>query len=257
MVRHVKCLLIIAGTDPVSGAGATADAAVAADLGLHPTVAITAVTSQNTSGLRACSPVPAAVVRSQIEAVLADLTVAAVKIGLTPNLAIENAIADALASLDVPVVLDPVLHNGQDGSRMGAGTLRLWGCATVVTPNIPEAEVLTGLRARTREQIEATAAALLETGATNILLKGGHMPELGGDLLHNGVPLWLPYAAPLPARAVHGTGCHLSTAIAAGLASDRSDVRAAIESARAYLGSLQVVTARGPAGIFAHVRQPS
>ncbi len=253
----MKCLLIIAGTDPVSGAGATADAAVAADFGLHPAVAITAVTAQNTSGLTASAPIAARIVRAQIDAVLADLEVAAIKIGLTPNLAIENAIADALADVSVPIVLDPVLHNGQDGSRMGSGSLRLWGLATVATPNIPEAEALTGVRARTRGEIEAAAAALRKTGAAHVMLKGGHLQDLGADLLHNDQPVWLDYDAALPLRQIHGTGCHLSTAIAAGLAGDPTDVQGAIRRARSYLGSLQVVTARGPAGIFAHVRQPS
>lgn len=248
----MRSLLLIAGTDPVSGAGVTADAAVAADFGLHPAVCVTAVTAQNTSGLSALHPIPTDIVAAQIRAVLSDLDVVGIKIGLVPTPAAAQAIADALADIAVPVVLDPVLRNGQDDSPMGAGTMRLWGSATLATPNVPEAEALTAIVSRTREGAERAALALLETGVGEVLLKGGHA-DFGADLL-SAPARWLPYRRPLPQRSVHGTGCHLSTAIAAGLA-DGSPSELAVEQARDYLGSLPVVTARGEAGIFAHVRQ--
>ena len=190
-------MLTIAGSDSGGGAGIQADLKTFAALGVYGTSAITAVTAQNTIGVTIAFPLPADLVTAQIEAVASDITIHATKTGMLATAAIVEAVAAAIEELDLPlVVVDPVML-AKSGDRLldedGVRTLcaELLPRATVVTPNIPEAERLTGLSIRDEAGMEEAARALVAMGARNVLVKGGHLPA--GDAVDiSGVGTNLP-----------------------------------------------------------------
>ena len=236
-------VLSIAGSDPGGGAGIQADLKTFAALGCHGMAAITALTAQNTRGVSSVHLPPPAFVGEQIRMVFADIAVAAVKIGMLGSREIVGAVADALAPWpDVPIVLDPVLvaTNGAtlgDNSVVAAMRARLFPRAALVTPNLAEAaRLVDGAALGSRAEIEAAARRLRGRGHTAWLIKGGHGAGAEAcDLLFdaNGT-LWL-CAPRIATRNNHGTGCTLSSAIAAELAKGAS-LRDAIAAAKAYLG---------------------
>jgi hydroxymethylpyrimidine/phosphomethylpyrimidine kinase len=236
------CILTIAGSDSGAGAGIQADARTIQALGGYACTAITAVTAQNTRGVVAWRPVPAALLAAQIAAVLDDLPVAAIKTGLLPGTAAVRAVAVALAARPkLPLVLDPVVGS-TSGTRFlspaGLRTLRreLLPLATLVTPNWPEAALLTGQLVRTWAEAEAAGRELLATGCRAVLVKGGHGP--GGicrdALVEAGRPTVWWESPRLETRNTHGTGCVLSAALALRLARGDS-VKAATTRAREFL----------------------
>lgn len=248
-------LLTIAGSDSGGGAGIQADLKTFAAHGGHGMSVVTAVTAQNTLGVTAVHVVPAAVVSAQIDAVFDDIGVDAVKIGMLASAELVEAVATSLAPRlreNLPVVLDPVMV-AQSGDRLieeeavGALLDRLLPLATVVTPNLPEAARLTGLAVGSEVERLAAARRLAEIASESarpspaVLIKGGHGPgdEVIDLLLANGC--FHRYAAPrIATRSNHGTGCTLSSAIAARLAAGDSLPRAvegAIEYLRAALAS--------------------
>jgi hydroxymethylpyrimidine/phosphomethylpyrimidine kinase len=217
-------VLTIAGSDSGGGAGIQADLRTFAAHGVFGMTAITALTAQNTLGVRGILPTPAEFVSAQIEAVVEDLGVDAVKIGMLPNAGIVEAVAAALdGRVGVPVVLDPVMVAASGdalvgGAAVGAIRSRLLPRATVITPNLTEAEALAGRRAETLEQRRELARELGRL-APAVLLKGAHAP--GGeivDLLWDGEELHSFRHPRVATRSDHGTGCTLSAAIAARLA---------------------------------------
>ena len=239
----MKVALTIAGSDSGGGAGLQADLKTFAALRIYGTSVVTAVTAQNTRKVEAVTTMTAAVVAGQIEAVLADFPVAAVKTGMLGNGAIVDAVAGLLPRC--PLVVDPVLLSTSgaqllDDAGLASLRSRLIPKATVVTPNLPEAEALTG-----RRDPREAARALRDLGAAVVVVKGGHAPgAVCEDLVFDGT--FLVISGPrLETSATHGTGCTLSAAIAAGLAGGLSPLDA-IGRARRFLEASMY--AAGPLG---------
>jgi hydroxymethylpyrimidine/phosphomethylpyrimidine kinase len=241
-MRAPACILTIAGSDSGGGAGIQADQRVILALGGHALTAVTAVTAQDTRRVAAWSPVSPGLIRAQVAAALAGFDVAAVKTGLLPGAAAVRAVASALgASPRVPVVVDPVLASSSGTrflSRDGVGALRrhLLPRAALVTPNWPEAEILSGLRVRTHAGAEEAARAIAGACGSPVLVKGGHalrgacldcLAEPGGGVT------W--FESPrVRTRNTHGTGCVLSSAIATWLGRGKA-LADAIGRARDFL----------------------
>ncbi len=217
--------LTIAGSDSGGGAGIQADLKTFQAFGVFGTSALTAVTAQNTRGVRAVRTLDPEFVREQIEAVCEDLPPAACKTGMLANAEIIAAVAGGLGACGPPpLVVDPVMV-ATSGDRLldeaAVGTLvgTLLPLATVVTPNVPEAEALTGMRIRGEDDLGEAARALCGTGARAALVKGGHLPGAEVvDVLWDGARERWWRSARIETRHTHGTGCTLSAAIAAGLA---------------------------------------
>jgi hydroxymethylpyrimidine/phosphomethylpyrimidine kinase len=233
--------LTIAGSDSGAGAGIQADLKTFAAHGVYGTCAITAVTAQNTLGVLCWQPLEADLVTAQIEAVVSDIGTDAVKIGMLANAAIAEAVAAAIRDLDLPqVVVDPVLF-AKGGERLlaeeAAATMRseLFPLAHVVTPNIPEAEALTGSSIHSLADMREAAARILRLGPRVVLVKGGHA---GGpdsiDVCVTETDSFEIRAPRIDTPHTHGTGCTLSSAITANLALGLAE-REAIELAREYV----------------------
>ena len=234
--------LTIAGTDSSGGAGVMADLKTFEAHGVWGTAAITAVTAQNTLGVQAFDAVTPELVRAQIASVASDLGVDAAKTGMLASAAVVEAVAATIVELGVgPLVVDPVLVS-KHGDRLLAPdaveAIRdlLLPRATVLTPNLPEAEALVGFPVRTRADMEAAARALLELGPEVVLVKGGHLAgEASPDCLLAAdapdAPVWLE-GARIPGRHTHGTGCVLSAAIAAELARGMEPADACVAAKR-------------------------
>lgn len=234
----MRRLLIIAGSDSGGGAGLQADLKTAMAMGVYATTAVTAITAQNTLGVQRAELMPADLVRAQIDSVLADIGTDAVKTGMLGDAAIIAAVAAALPP--APLVLDPVMvakggHALLRPNAVAALTGLLLPRAALVTPNVPEAEALTGLAVHDDAAQRAAGHALRAAGARAVLVKGGHLP---GDTVTD----WLidadgdtAFTRPrLATRHTHGTGCTLASAIACGLAQGLG-LRDAVARARAYV----------------------
>ena len=230
--RGPPAVLTIAGSDSGGGAGIQADLRTFASLGTHGLCVITAVTAQNTRTVAAIETLPPRIVEAQLDAVFGDFDVRAVKIGMLATAAIVRTVAAVLNRHPrVPVVLDPVLV-ATTGAKLARGDLaapirrHLIKRADLVTPNVPEAESLLGRRLKTASELPAAAEELLASGARAVLLKGGHLSgSRVSDLFmtSDGKPRWFHHAR--IAAEGHGTGCTLSSAIAAHLArGDTMDV---------------------------------
>ena len=257
----MRKVLTIAGSDSGGGAGIQADLKTFAAHRVYGTCAITAVTAQNTLGVSMWQPLPADLVTAQIEAVAGDIGVDAVKIGMLANAAIVEAVAAAIAELDLPqVVLDPVMI-AKSGDRLlepdATAALRteLIRRVHLVTPNVPEAEALAGMRIASIDDMRAAGERILALGPRVVLIKGGHMegPE-SIDVACSAHDSFELRAPRIDTRSTHGTGCTLSSAIAANLALGMDD-RAALERAREYLdGAIRnapdVGHGHGPLGHF-------
>jgi hydroxymethylpyrimidine/phosphomethylpyrimidine kinase len=235
----LPCALSVAGSDSGGGAGVQADLRTFAALRVFGTSAITAVTAQNTRGVTSFAAIAPELVRAQIESVLADLPVRAVKTGMLANAEVVHAVTAALADVELPLVVDPVLV-ATSGDKLldeaGERALRetLVPRATVVTPNLPEAAALTGLPVTSVEQQHAAARALVAAGARAALVKGGHAAGDPVDVFFDGTELVELRAPRIETTSTHGTGCTLSAAIAAELARGAS-LLAAARAAHAYL----------------------
>ncbi len=237
----MKRALTIAGSDSGGGAGIQADLKTFAAHGVFGTSAITAVTAQNTLGVVCWQALPADLVTAQIEAVIGDIGADAVKIGMLATAAIVEAVAAAIQALDLPhVVVDPVMI-AKGGDRLleadavAAMQSELLPNAHVVTPNVPEAEVLSGISIRSVEDMRRAGERILRTGPRVVLVKGGHLA--GSDSIDVACTASETFEIRRPrieTRHTHGTGCTLSSAIAANLARGLTD-REAIEAAREYL----------------------
>lgn len=212
--------LTIAGSDSGGGAGIQADLRSFASQGVFGLCAITAVTAQNSRAVTAVRTLAARDVRAQIDAVSVDFPVAAVKTGMLANAAITRAVARAVATITAPWIVDPVMI-ASSGARlldpMAERALRelLLPRATVLTPNVPEAEALLGLRIHDGDQMQAAAQRLRALGATAVLLKGGHLnaPEVTDVYCdEDGIVLFQTPRRPLHG---HGTGCTLASLLAA------------------------------------------
>jgi len=234
--------LTIAGSDSSGGAGIQADLKTFAALGVYGASVITALTAQNTQGVHGIHDVPADFIRAQIDAVFSDLNVAAVKIGMLSQMASIEAVAQGLAAHHARnIVLDPVMV-ATSGDRLLAPeaveALRknLVPRSLVVTPNLPEAAVLVGASvARNEREMEVQAREILALGAQNVLIKGGHgTGDESVDLLIGEGDVVRLSGKRIATTSLHGTGCTLSSAIAAGLARGL-DLKRAAEDAKGYV----------------------
>ncbi|UXU75710.1 MULTISPECIES: bifunctional hydroxymethylpyrimidine kinase/phosphomethylpyrimidine kinase [unclassified Paracoccus (in: a-proteobacteria)] len=246
-MRH-PIALTIAGSDSGGGAGIQADLKSFSALGVYGASVITAITAQNTRTVAAVAAVSPAMVAAQIDAVLGDLEVRAIKIGMLGGEEVIAAVADRLRVLlqanPVPVVLDPVMV-AKSGDPLLAdqavATLRerLLPLATLLTPNLPEAARLLGRPvAETPEEMAAQGEALRDLGPAHVLMKGGHAPgRLCTDLLVGPQPLSLT-APRQQTRNTHGTGCSLSSAIAAGMAQGLGVAQAVAQAHRWLQGAI-------------------
>jgi len=235
-------VLSIAGSDSGGGAGIQADLKTFAALGCYGMTAITALTAQNTLGVRAIHGVPPQMLRDQIDAVIEDIGLHAVKIGMLHSPDIVETVAAAIDRHRLPnVVLDPVMvaTSGAvliDNPAIAVLVRELFGRAVVVTPNLDEASLLVGRPLESEAAMEIAAKELLAMGAPAVLLKGGHLAgEQVCDLLvtRSGGHHWMR-APRIPSANTHGTGCTLSSAMAAHLALG-ADLLEAVQSARAYV----------------------
>jgi hydroxymethylpyrimidine/phosphomethylpyrimidine kinase len=237
---HMRTALTIAGSDSGGGAGLQADLKTFAAHGVFGLTAITAVTAQNTQQVAAVFPLPPDLVASQIDVVVTDFGAVATKIGMLATAAIVEAVARAIERHRLAhVVLDTVMI-----AKGGAALLedeavdvmrsRLFPLASIVTPNVPEAERLTGQRIASVAEMRSAARALIGAGARAVVVKGGHLDGPAIDVFDDGRTVVDLDAARVPGPHTHGTGCTFSSAIAARLALG-SDLRAAVEAAKTYV----------------------
>jgi hydroxymethylpyrimidine/phosphomethylpyrimidine kinase len=278
----MRTALTIAGSDPGGGAGIQADLKTFAAFGLYGASAITAITVQSTKGVEAIAPLSADLVTAQIEVVAGDLTVHATKIGMLATAAIVEAVAAAVQELDLPlVVVDPVLvsTSGErllDADGVQALCSELLPRARVVTPNVPEAEALSGKRIASMDDAREAARRIHKMGAAAVIVTGGHRigpparkeegpspdgghePESTGtevvDLLFDG-RAFHEFRTPRVDRAdTHGTGCTFASAVAAGLALGRALPDAAARAQRYVAGAIAhapgIGQGRGPLDHF-------
>jgi hydroxymethylpyrimidine/phosphomethylpyrimidine kinase len=245
-------VLTIAGSDSGGGAGIQADIKAISALGCFATSAITAVTVQNTLGVEAVHPIPLDILRGQIEAVLSDIGTDAVKIGMLHSSEVVEVVADVLQKYNIRnVVLDPVMVS-TSGHRLieesAIDTLRrvLIPQARVITPNIPEAEILAGVKITANDQLPEVARQLSQGGTVSVLLKAGHLTEDRlVDIFYNAEQDTI---TELPSARVytpntHGTGCTLSSALAALLAKEY-ELTDAARGAKEYINQAIVSGAR-------------
>jgi len=237
----VRTALTIAGSDSSGGAGLQADLKTFAAHGVYGTSAVTAVTAQNTLGVVCWTAIAADLVTAQIEAVAGDLGADAVKTGMLANAAIVEAVGAAIESLDLSnVVVDPVMvakggHRLLDDEAIVALRAELLPRAMIVTPNVPEAEALAGVRIRGVADMHEAARRIHALGPRVVLVKGGHLdgPEVVDVVVGDGDTFELSRPR-IETVHTHGTGCTYASAIAANLALGRH-VRDAIERAREYV----------------------
>ncbi|MBR8066628.1 bifunctional hydroxymethylpyrimidine kinase/phosphomethylpyrimidine kinase [Burkholderia ambifaria] len=265
MTHPIPNVLTIAGSDSGGGAGIQADLKTFSALGAYGASVITALTAQNTRGVSGVHAPDASFVTAQLDAVFDDIRIDAVKIGMLANAAIVHAVADALRRYAPRfVVLDTVMISKSSHALLAPDAVdalrdALLPLATVVTPNLPEAAALLGdTPATTEDDMVRQGHALLQAGANAVLMKGGHLPDAATS------PDWLVDAAHavrlggtrVPVSNTHGTGCTLSSAIAA-LLPQRPDLESAVRDAKVYLtgaiaasGQLDVGHGVGPVHHF-------
>ncbi len=233
-------LLTIAGFDPSCGAGIAADLKTFAAHNCYGVAAITALTIQSTQGVKATQIISAATLRAQLDTLAEDLNIAGVKIGMLGNRANAMAVAEFLDQSKIPnVVLDPVVKPSLGGADLldssGVKFLaeELLKRAAVVTPNVPEAELLSGIEIKDVAAMEAAARKIVERGARAVVVKGGHMGK-PVDVLFDGVEVVQLGGDHIHTHNTHGSGCTLASAIAAQLACGRS-LQEAATLAKAYV----------------------
>ena len=240
--RRIPRVLSIAGSDSGGGAGIQADLKAFARCAVHGMTAITAVTWQNTVGVDGVSQLPAEAIVGQVRAVVDDIGVDAVKIGMLGTVETIEAVDQALDLVhDAPVVLDPVMVAESGASLLepdahAALVSSLFPRATVVTPNVDEARALTGMAAETSQDVEALARAVHRLGPRYVVVTGGHSGDLGGaaatDVFFDGERLVEITGPVYRAGAAHGSGCTHSSVLAAQLALGHAPLEAAREAKR-------------------------
>lgn len=227
-MKRIPKAMTIAGSDSGGGAGIQADLKTFAALGVYGTSTLTAITAQNTMGVTAIHEIPTDIIAAQIDAILADIGADAVKTGMLSSSAIIEVVAARLRRHDVTqLVVDPVMV-AKSGDRllreeaMDALRTRLVPLATVVTPNIPEAEALTGMKIATDADVRRAAEKIIAMGARGVVVKGGHREGPAIDLFYDGFRFQEFTAPRIDTQNTHGTGCTFASAVAAGLAHDRT-----------------------------------
>lgn len=256
----MKTALTIAGSDSCGGAGIQADLKAFSANGVYGMSVITAVTAQNTQGVLAVEDISTAVIQKQIEAIYEDIRVDAVKVGMVSRTETINAICDHLLKYQAGnVVVDPVMVSKSGFHLLQLQAVqalieRLLPIATVVTPNIPEAEIIAGMNIKTLKDMEQAASRIYQMGPENVLLKGGHLTGQATDVLFDGDKYLHLTAERISTKNTHGTGCTLSAAIAANLAKGLA-IDDAVRQAKEYLTiairhSLNIGKGVGPTNHF-------
>ena len=243
-IKRYPVVLSIAGSDSSGGAGIQADLKTFSALGVYGATAITAITAQNTVGVNSQLAISPEMVYNQIVAVVEDIAPSAIKIGMLANKEVATIVADALSCYNIPTILDPVMVSSSGHRLLSLDAQevvkeRLLPLSTLVTPNIPEMEALTAMSLTTAEEKLSAAQYLLSLGAQAVLLKGGHeegdtkcdtLYRLDGSnitQLHLSTPT-------VATKNIHGTGCTLSSAIAAFMARGLA-LREAVQEAKNYI----------------------
>jgi len=258
-------VLAIAGSDSGGGAGIQADLKTMLALGVHGMTVVCAVTAQNSVGVQGYWELPPEAVRAQLDSVLGDIGAQAIKTGMLASAEIVLAVSDRLSAFDAPLVIDPVAVSKHGDSLLSPGALDalksdLLPLATVVTPNLLEAELLTGMTITDEKAMLAAAMQIASRGPRWVLVKGGHLPGNPVDLLFgDGQVIRFP-GHRIASRHTHGTGCTLASAIASHLALG-ADVPTAVESAKEYVtgaidGGFPLGAGIGPVDHGWRIRQP-
>jgi hydroxymethylpyrimidine kinase/phosphomethylpyrimidine kinase len=219
----MRCVLSIAGSDSGGGAGIQADIKTITSLGAHALTVLTALTAQNSFGISAIHPVPPGFIARQIKAVVEDRPPDSVKVGMVFTAAAVRAVSRMIAQYNLsPVVVDPVLRAStgrllleRDATR--ALRERLLPLATLVTPNLDEAELLTGRRVRSLKEMERAAIEIFRMGP-QVVIKGGHLKRESSDMFFDGKDVTLFPGKKITSPSTHGTGCVFSSAVATLLA---------------------------------------
>jgi len=252
----IPVAMTVAGSDSGGGAGIQADLKTFAALGVHGTSAVTAVTAQNTQGVTEILEMPPSLVREQIDVVLADIGVQAAKTGMLASAAIIATVAEAIRDHQIrQLVVDPVMV-AKGGAKLlrddAVAALRanLIPLAAVVTPNLPEAEVLLGRSISTLAERRQAAREIVAMGARAAVIKGGHAEGDAIDVFFDGTHLAELRAPRVDTRNTHGSGCVFSASITAGLARGLDTENAVREAkvfiTRAILSSLEIGRGHGP-----------
>lgn len=236
----MKKLLTIAGSDSCGGAGIQADLKTFSAHEVFGMSVITAVTAQNTQGVFAVQDISPEIIQKQIEVIFDDIEVDAIKVGMVSRTETIKIIAETLSKYSVEnLVVDPVMvsksgfHLLQPDAKE-ALISHLLPLATVVTPNLPEAEVITGMNINTVEEMKAAAILIHKMGPKYVLVKGGHLEGEAVDILFDGKVFNYFNSPRIATKNTHGTGCTLSSAIAANLGKGLT-INAAIEKAKSYI----------------------
>ena len=236
----MKTALTIAGSDPTGGAGLQADLKTFSANGVYGMSVIASVVAENTCRVWTAHSIPPDMIALQIEAVMTDIFPNAVKIGMLDTPAAMEAVAEGLRRYAPPhVVLDPVMVAKNGSPLMQPGAMAylirtLFPLAEVVTPNIPEAEAITGLSIHSTDDMERAARQILDLGCKAVVVKGGHAQGQAVDVLYDGQTIHRYSAERIPTRNTHGTGCTFSSAIASRLALG-DDIADAVDHAKAYV----------------------
>ena len=257
----LKQVLTIAGSDSGGGAGIQADLKAMSANGTYAMSVITSITAQNTTGVTAIHDLPESIVEAQIDAIFADFDVAAVKTGMLSSAALASLVSRKLQQYHVPwIVVDPVMvsKSGQDllqADAMDALKQALIPLASVITPNIHEAERLTGLTIRSLAEARQAAKALHQLGCQHVLIKGGHLLESPAtDLLYDGRFFRMYKGEWIDTPHTHGTGCTFASALSAHLALGKP-LPDAVDAAKQYVTAairhgLAIGHGRGPTNHF-------
>ncbi len=259
----MKRLLTIAGSDSSGGAGIQADLKTFHAFGCYGMSVLTAITAQNTLGVQGVQDLPPEFVVLELESVVSDIGVDAAKTGMLSNAEIIHALARKIRELHIPhLVVDPVMR-----AKSGDPLLRddaqqalieeIIPLAEIITPNLPEAEVLSGIKIESKEDMKKAAKIIHQKGARNILVKGGHREQDATDILFDGNEFTEFYAEKIQTKNTHGTGCTYSAAIAANLALGKS-MQDAISAAKNFITeairkSLNIGHGIGPLNHFVKV----
>jgi hydroxymethylpyrimidine/phosphomethylpyrimidine kinase len=239
MAQTPPRVLAIAGSDSGGGAGIQADLKTMLALGVHGMTVVCAVTAQNSVGVQGYWELPAEAIRAQLDSVLADIGAQAVKTGMLASPVIAAEVCEALAEVAAPIVVDPVAVSKHGDSLLSPGTLeavrdRLLPLATVVTPNLLEAQLLTGMEITGEPQMLEAARQINSMGPQWVLVKGGHLAGSPVDLLVSGEHVIRFPGERIVSVHTHGTGCTLASAIASRLAIG-DDVPRAVKAAKEFV----------------------
>ena len=224
MNHKIARVLIIAGSDSGGGAGIQADIKTCAAFGAYSATAITAITAQNTVGVQKVEALSPDMVKAQIDSVLTDIGADVIKIGMLANQAIIETVAEAIEDEDAYVVLDPVMVATSGDKLLEDGAIKalkekLIPLCDVITPNVPEAEILTGMKIEDVDDLGKAGAKLLDMGAYAAVMKGGHLEgKMVVDVLVSDDENAMMTAPRIRSKHTHGTGCTLASAIAANMA---------------------------------------